>query len=70
MNYIAFYIGSGVLVGISIMLCHETSPFSDGGCSSYEKKRMRRLIGRVLLIAAVFCLCLGGLTQWISTPHD
>ena len=63
MNPIVFYLGAGALTGLSVKLFKETSPYSRTGGSEYEKRRSRRLAGKLLLVAAAFSLGIGLLAQ-------
>ncbi len=63
MNAFAFYLGAALLVGISILLMWETSPFAPVGATEYEKLKIRRLIGTLLLLTAVISCIVGLVTQ-------
>ena len=66
MNPLAYYLGAVVLLGLSVILIRGTSPQADCGCSSYEKKRVRSLIGKILLVTSALCLGIGLLAQFVS----
>ncbi len=63
MNPFAFYLLAALLVGLSALLVWETSPYSLAGASEYEKKKMRRLAGTILFLAASLCLGIGLIMQ-------
>jgi hypothetical protein len=67
MNTMAFYLGALALGGFSVILIRSASPYSLSGCSVYERKRNRRLIGVILLVVATLFLGIGGLAQFVSS---
>jgi hypothetical protein len=62
---LGFFLGAGVLLGLSVILFHNTEPYSLFG-PSYETKRKKRLIAKVLLIIASLCLCIAAVGQIIA----
>jgi uncharacterized membrane protein len=63
---ILFYLGAAGLFGLGAFLVRKTSPYSRVGGTQYERKRKRKIIGAILLIAAALLLGLGLLNQFFS----
>ena len=64
--FMLYLLSLALLVGGWILRRH-TSPYSRIGGDAYEKKRLRKVIGIILLIAGAMVLVLAILTQ--SFPH-
>jgi uncharacterized membrane protein len=67
MVVILLYLLSVALLAGGWFLRRHTSPYSRIGGDAYEKKRIRKVIGIILLIAGIMVLILAILTQ--SFPH-
>jgi hypothetical protein len=64
---ILFYLGAAGLFGLGAFLLRKTSPYSRVGGIKYERKRKRRIIGEILLIAGALLLGLGILNEFFSS---
>jgi hypothetical protein len=64
---IMFYLGALGLFGLGSLLIRHTSPYSRSGGAKYERKRTRKIVGVILLIAGVLLLGLGVLRQFFSS---
>jgi hypothetical protein len=63
MQPVIFYFAAAALVGLSTFVLKRTSPYSRCGGVAYEKRRMRRLAGEILLFVAALALGVGLLAQ-------
>jgi hypothetical protein len=63
MNPVVFYLAACALFGFSAMLLRRTSPYSRCGGAAYEKRRIRRLVGEILIIAATIVVAVGIIAQ-------
>jgi hypothetical protein len=52
----AFYPTTLVLLALGAALRWDTDPFTQCGGDTYQRKRMRRLIGEILLLTAALSL--------------
>jgi len=66
MNTMVYYLGSLALFGFSSVLFRGTSPFLPIDCSTYERRRARRVVGVILLIGGALVLGIGLLAQFFS----
>jgi hypothetical protein len=64
---VVFYLGSSVLFGLAVILIRGTSPFSQIGSSTFDKRRNRRVVGTMLIVMAVLSFLIGVMAQMIST---
>jgi hypothetical protein len=64
---IVFYLGAVGLFGLGALLLRKTSPYSRVGGIRYERKRTRKIVGAILLIAAALLLGLGLLNEFFSS---
>jgi hypothetical protein len=64
MAAIFFYVLSLILFGLGVLLLRKTSPYSRAGGLKYERKMRRKVIGVILLIAAVLAFGLALLCQF------
>jgi hypothetical protein len=69
MNSTMFYLGAAGLFGLSVILRKGTEPYAECGAQAYEKRRIRRLIGTILLLTAVICLGIAILIQFVSSEY-
>jgi hypothetical protein len=66
-NPIVFYVGAGCLCVLGVLCIYNTAPYSSEGGGAYERIRARRVLGLILLIAAVLLLWLAVSSQFFST---
>ena len=64
---LTFYLGAAALFGLGALCIRKTSPYSKVGGTTYERRRTRRVIGEILLIAGALLLGLGLLSQFFSS---
>jgi hypothetical protein len=60
------FLGSFALVGLSFVLSRGTSPFSEIDCSTYDKRRARRIAGLIAFVAAVLVFFIGMLAGMVA----
>jgi len=66
MDAYAYYLGSATLFGLSSYLFKGTAPWSELGCTQYDKARIVRLAAVILLVLAMLLLGVGVFTQTAS----
>jgi O-antigen/teichoic acid export membrane protein len=62
---VLFLVATG-LVGFCAVLMRGTAPYSGEGGSDYEKRKTRRLLGILLLVAGAICFGIALLAQFFS----
>jgi hypothetical protein len=62
-----FAFGGIALVGLSLFMTRNTSPFSSCGGSDYEKRRLRWLAGKLLLIAGLMSLGIAMMAEYVGS---
>jgi len=67
MMALMFYLGSLGLFVLGSLLIRNTSPYSRSGGTEYERKRTRKIVGEILLIAGALLLGLAMLSQFASS---
>ena len=61
------YVGAVGLFVVGALCIRHTSPFSRAGGTNYERKKQRKIVGEILLIAATLLLGLAMLSEFISS---
>jgi cell division septal protein FtsQ len=67
MDPITIYLGALGLFGLGAFFTRKTPRGLRLGGAKYERRRKRKILGVILLIAAVLLLVLGVLTQFTSS---
>jgi hypothetical protein len=65
-NTTIIYIAVAVLICVGTFLVRNTSPYSRAGGAKYERRRLRRRIGTVLVAAGIILLGMSLLVQLLS----
>ena len=66
MNSLVFFSGAIVSLSASLLLRKNTEPHCDCGAEAYAWRRMRRLVGTVLLVVAAIAGTIGVLALLVS----
>ncbi len=67
MDSLVFFLGALALIGFSFLLVWNTSPYADCSSGVYEKKRARRLVGRIVLFMGMLALGISVLSEYYAT---
>jgi hypothetical protein len=69
MTAINYYFGAVTLLGGSMFLYNKSAPWSQLGCSQYDKVRVTRAVAIVLAVLALLCFAIAVIEQLSSaTP--
>ena len=61
------YVGAVGLFVVGALCIRHTSPFSRAGGTNYERKKQRKIVGEILLIAGALVLGMAVLAQLASS---
>jgi hypothetical protein len=63
---VVFYFGAASLYAAGILCLRHTHPYSRAGGDGYLRRDRRRMLGRILFIAATLCLGMAGMIQYVE----
>jgi hypothetical protein len=71
MNTWVYFFGAIVTLSVSLLLRKNTEPYCDCGAEAYTWRRVRRVVGTVLLVVAAIACIIGVLAFLVSpSPAD
>ena len=66
MNSWVYFFGAMLLLSVSLLLRKNTEPHCECGAEAYAWRRLRRLVGAVLLVVAAIACLIGVLALVVS----
>jgi len=66
MTPMMFYLGALGLFGLGSLFIRNTAPYRSSGGGEYERRRKRRLMGKILMGAATLPVAMGMMSQFVS----
>lgn len=66
---VLFFLGAIALIALGALVLRNTTSLARIGGMQFERRRRRRMIGRVLLVSAGILAVVGGITLYYSSDH-
>ena len=71
MNSLVYFFGAMLLLSVSLLLRRNTEPHCDCGAEAYAWRRVRRVVGAVLIVVAAIACTIGVLAFMVEpSPAD